>query len=60
MDPKLIDYYMMDCAIISEIAIESRSQIDFGNPGADQNGTALFLFFFHYIGLTKTALNLFL
>ena len=31
MDPNLIDYYIIDCAIPSKIAIESTYQINFGN-----------------------------
>ena len=31
MDPKLMDYYIIDCAVLSKIAIEYHYQIDFGN-----------------------------
>ena len=33
MDPNIIDYYIIDCAIPSIITIENRYQIDFGKPG---------------------------
>ena len=33
MDPKIIDYYIINCAIPSIITIENRYQIDFGKPG---------------------------
>ena len=32
MDPNIIDYYIMDCAIPSKITIEYRYQIEFGKP----------------------------
>ena len=32
MDPSLIDYYLIDCAIPLIITIKYRYQIDFGNP----------------------------
>ena len=32
MDPNIIDYYMISCAIPSIITIENRYQIDFGKP----------------------------
>ena len=33
MDPNIIDYYIINCAIPSIITIENRYQIDFGKPG---------------------------
>ena len=33
MDPNIIDYYIIKCAIPSIITIENRNQIDFGKPG---------------------------
>ena len=33
MDPNIIDYYIINCAIPSIITIENRYQIDFGGPG---------------------------
>ena len=32
MDPNIIDYYIINCAIPSIITIENRYQIDFGKP----------------------------
>ena len=32
MDPNIIDYYLINCAIPSIITIENRYQIDFGKP----------------------------
>ena len=32
MDPNITDYYIIDCAIPSKIAIKNRYQIDFGKP----------------------------
>ena len=32
MDPDIIDYYIINCAIPWIITIENRYQIDFGNP----------------------------
>ena len=32
MDPNIIDYYIINCAIPSIITIENRYQTDFGNP----------------------------
>ena len=32
MDPNLIDYYIINCAIPSIITIEYRYQMDLGNP----------------------------
>ena len=34
MDPNIIDYYIINCAIPSIITIENRYQIDFGKPDA--------------------------
>ena len=37
MDPNIIDYYIINCAIPSIIiTIENRYQIDFGKPVAQQ------------------------
>ena len=33
MEPILIDYYIIDCAIASKIPIKYRYRTDFGNPG---------------------------
>ena len=33
IDPNIIDYYIINCAIPSIITIENRYQIDFGKPG---------------------------
>ena len=33
MDPNIIDYYIINCAIPLIITIENRYQIDFGKPG---------------------------
>ena len=35
MDPNIIDYYIINCAIPSIITIENRYQIDFGKPAKD-------------------------
>ena len=35
MDPNIIDYYIINCAIASIITIENRYQIDFGKPAFD-------------------------
>ena len=35
MDPNIIDYYIINCAIPSIITIENRYQIDFGKPVYD-------------------------
>ena len=35
MDPNIIDYYIIDCAIPSIITIENGYQIDFGKPVCD-------------------------
>ena len=35
MDPNIIDYYIINCAIPSIITIENRYQIDFGKPGCE-------------------------
>ena len=32
MDPHIIDYYIINCAITLIITIENRYQIDFGRP----------------------------
>ena len=40
MDPNLVDYNLIDCAIHLKIAMENRYQIDFGNP-ADVNGLVM-------------------
>ena len=32
MNPNIIDYYIIDCAISSIITIKNRYQIDFGKP----------------------------
>ena len=32
MDANIIDYYIINCAIPSKIAIENRYQINFGKP----------------------------
>ena len=32
MDPNIIDYYIINCAIPLIITIETRYQIDFGKP----------------------------
>ena len=32
IDPNIIDYYIINCAIPSIITIENRYQIDFGKP----------------------------
>ena len=32
MDPNLVDYFTINCAISSKIGIENRYQIDFSNP----------------------------
>ena len=40
MDPNLVDYNLVDCAIPLKIAMENRYQIDFGNP-ADVNGLVM-------------------
>ena len=37
MDPNIIDYYIINCAIPSIIAIEYRYQINFGKPAARLN-----------------------
>ena len=42
MDPNIIDYYIINCAIPSIITIENHYQIDFGKPG--QAFTALLLY----------------
>ena len=34
MDPDIIDYYIINCAIPSIITIENCYQIDFGKPGS--------------------------
>ena len=33
MDPKIIDYYIIDCSKPSKIGIEYRYNIGFNNPG---------------------------
>ena len=35
MDPNIIDYYIINCAIPSIITIENHYQIDFGKPVID-------------------------
>ena len=35
MDPNIIDYYIINCAIPSIITIENCYQIDFGKPAFD-------------------------
>ena len=35
MDPNIIDYYIINCAIPSIITFENRYQIDFGKPAHD-------------------------
>ena len=35
MDPNIIDYYIINCAIPSIITIKNRYQIDFGKPACD-------------------------
>ena len=35
MDPNIIDYYIINCAIPSIITIENRYQIDFGKPSTE-------------------------
>ena len=32
MDPNIIDYYIINCAIPSIVTIENRYQVDFGKP----------------------------
>ena len=39
MDPNIIDYYTINCAIPSIITIENRYQIGFGKP--ENNGAQL-------------------
>ena len=36
IDPNIIDYYLISCAIPSIITVENRYQIDFGKPDVDQ------------------------
>ena len=36
MDPNIIDYYIINCAIPSIVTIENCYQIDFGKPDEDQ------------------------
>ena len=35
MDPNIIDYYIINCAIPSIITIENRYQIDFSKPACN-------------------------
>ena len=37
MDPNIIDYYIINCAIPSIITIENRYQIDFGEPACEKH-----------------------
>ena len=41
MDPNIIDYYIINCAIPLIITIENRYQIDFGKPGLQVGGLNL-------------------
>ena len=41
MDPNIIDYYIINCAIPSIITIKNRYQIDFGKPEYRQGQTGV-------------------
>ena len=44
MDPNIIDYNIINCAIPSIISIENRYQIDFGKPACCVNNAKPQLF----------------
>ena len=44
MDPNIIDYYIINCAIPSIITIKNRYQIDFGKPAHFYNDQNIKLF----------------
>ena len=52
MDPNIIDYYIINCAIPLIITIENRYQIDFGKPKI-----VVQFFAFHFLGHQKTQLK---
>ena len=43
MDPNIIDYYIINCAIQSIITIENLYQIDFGKPDGINEFVNLFI-----------------
>ena len=42
MDPNIIDYYIINCAIPSIITIENRYQIDFGKPANHASNDSIY------------------
>ena len=44
MDPNIIDYYIINCAIPSIITIENRYKIDFGKPAKACNNCTKLLY----------------